>query len=302
VLDPIDFDPVDSDTDSVTVWVHAAADVLIGRRAEISAGGTLQLPVFVRCQQPWVVQGLAVDVTQTPNGGSNAGDFGIVCDGEWHRVVVPIDPVVGPWFPGPADANAFFTVLDPDSFDPVDQAQDSRTIQLVGAPPPVLYDQTGDQVGAIISSDQPDDGVLDAQGADDFVIPAGQQWQILSVEAPGSSGIVPEVPAVNVFFYDDAGDEPGNLVLSLVGRVPLEAPDDLTIPLGLSARLGPGTYWISVQADVSTLGPSASWLWSFRGTVTGDTGVWRTLPEDAPAVWGAFHDFEFVLRGTTTPV
>jgi hypothetical protein len=125
VLDPIDFDPVDSDTDTVTVWVHAAADVLIGRHAEISAGGTLQLPVLVRCQRPWVVQELAVDVTQTQNGGSNAGEFGIVCDGEWHRIVVPVDPVVGPWFPGPADVNAFFTVLNPESFDPVDQAQDS---------------------------------------------------------------------------------------------------------------------------------------------------------------------------------
>ena len=130
VLDPIDFDPVEQGTDSVTVWVNAAADVKIARHARVEAvHGTLLLPVWARCQRPWVAAELSVDVGQeeTGAGGSASGDFGLVCDGRWHRVEVPVEPSPGP-FLGTFVAHAFFTVLDPISFDPVDQAQDTETI------------------------------------------------------------------------------------------------------------------------------------------------------------------------------
>ena len=130
VLDPIDFDPVEQGTDSVTVWVNAAADVKIARHARVEAvHGTLLLPVWARCQRPWVVAELSVDVGQeeTGAGGSASGDFGLVCDGRWHRVEVPVEPSPGP-FLGAFVAHAFFTVLDPISFDPVDQAQDTEII------------------------------------------------------------------------------------------------------------------------------------------------------------------------------
>ena len=128
MLDPIDFDPVEQATDSVTVWVNAAADVKIARHARVEADGTLLLPVWARCQRPWVVADLSVDVGQeeTGAGGSASGEFGLVCDGRWHRVEVAIEPSPGP-FVGEFVAHAFFTVLDPISFDPVDQAQDTAT-------------------------------------------------------------------------------------------------------------------------------------------------------------------------------
>ena len=129
VLDPIDFDPVEQGTDSVTVWVNAAADVKIARHARVEADGTLLLPVWARCQRPWVVAGLSVDVGQeeTGAGGSASGEFGLGCDGHWHRVEVAIEPSPGP-FLGEFVAHAFFDVLDPISFDPVDQAQDTEVI------------------------------------------------------------------------------------------------------------------------------------------------------------------------------
>jgi hypothetical protein len=129
VLDPIDFDPVEQATDSVTGWVDAAADVKIARHARVEADGTLLLPVWARCQEPWVVQGLSVDLFQedTGAGGSASGEFGLSCDGRWRRVEVPVEPAPGP-FLGSFVAHAFFTVLDPVSFDPVDQAQDTEDV------------------------------------------------------------------------------------------------------------------------------------------------------------------------------
>lgn len=128
VLDPIDFDPVDQGTDSVTVWVNAAADVKIAEHARLDVNGSLSLPVWVRCQRPWVVAGLSVDASQeSGTGGSASGNFGVVCDGRWHRVEVSIDPSPGP-FQGEILVQAFFTVLDPDSFDPVEQAQDTAVV------------------------------------------------------------------------------------------------------------------------------------------------------------------------------
>jgi hypothetical protein len=129
VLDPIDFDPVEQGTDLVSVWVNAAADVKIARHARVEAvHGTLLLPVWTRCQRPWVVAGLSVDVSQeSGSGGSAFVEEGLVCDGHWHRVEVPIEPSPGP-FLGDLVAHAFFDVLDPISFDPVDQAQDTAMV------------------------------------------------------------------------------------------------------------------------------------------------------------------------------
>jgi hypothetical protein len=76
------------------------------------------------------VSDLSVDVS-TPEpgvGGSASGDFGLACDGRWHRVEVSVEPVGGFFFPGPLTVHAFFTVLDPISFDPVDQAQDTEVV------------------------------------------------------------------------------------------------------------------------------------------------------------------------------
>ena len=73
VLDPIDFDPVEQGTDLVSVWVNAAADVKIARHARVEAvHGTLLLPVWTRCQRPWVVAGLSVDVSQESGSGGSA--------------------------------------------------------------------------------------------------------------------------------------------------------------------------------------------------------------------------------------
>ena len=65
---------------------------------------------------------------------------------------------------------------------------------------------------------------FDSQGADDFVVPAGQVWSVTSVFAPGSNGAThPEpfiVPGVHVFIYEDGGTEPGDLITSYLSVPP----------------------------------------------------------------------------------
>ena len=41
---------------------------------------------------PFVVQELVVNLTQVGgDSGSRAGDFGIVCDGAWHRLTLSVN-------------------------------------------------------------------------------------------------------------------------------------------------------------------------------------------------------------------
>ena len=133
VLDPVTFDPVDQARDSQIVNLVAAAEVEVSPRGVATGPGSAMLFVRVRCQLPWVVQELAVSLGQGFNGGTAAGDFGLTCDARWHGRVLRITPAPGDFERGPADAAAFFTVLDPIDFDPVDQGQDFRTVNLVGA-------------------------------------------------------------------------------------------------------------------------------------------------------------------------
>ena len=114
-----------------------------------------------------------------------------------------------------------------------------------------LYNQLDSPAGAKISADTIDD-FNDSQGADDFVVPDGKVWSIETVYAPGAiGGPANTVPAVNVFFYEDAGTLPGALIASYDGVPSSTGPDNLTIPLDPAMSLEAGTYWVSVQADMT---------------------------------------------------
>jgi hypothetical protein len=72
----------------------------------------------------------------------------------------------------------------------------------------VLYDQTsGSGTNSLASQNfGTANDPFDCQAADDFVVPAGETWNIESVDAPGAyfNGVGPAVD-FNVFFYSDAG-------------------------------------------------------------------------------------------------
>ena len=78
VQDPIDFDPVDQATDSVTVWVRAPAEVRIFWRGELNEAGEASIVVLARCQPPWVIAVLSVELTQGDDAGlGGTDDFGL---------------------------------------------------------------------------------------------------------------------------------------------------------------------------------------------------------------------------------
>ncbi len=283
------------------------SEVHIFWRGSLDEAGSASIWVVARCPRPWVVANLSVGLTQGGDTGvGNTQDYFLACDGRWFRRVVKIVPSPGTFEPGKSRATASFSILDPNTGDPVGEpARDARYVWLAGNVLPILWDQTGSLFGARVSGDHVGEE-FDSQGADDFVVPAGQVWSVTSVFAPGSNGSThPEpfvVPGVHVFIYEDGGTEPGDLITSYLSVPPKTSPDDLTIPLSPTLVLGAGTYWISVQADFNSLGISDAWLWAVRQTPTGATGVWRAGPgfgtgnED----WTPLTDFEFDLRGSST--
>lgn len=131
IYDPVTGDPVDQAVDSVVLDVRAPADVELRHRARLRANGAAVVRARVRCLDELVVQDLVVELSQGSVGASRAGDLGIECDGRWERVRLRLRPSSGSFHPGEADAFAFFTVLDPESFDPVWQARDTETLTLV---------------------------------------------------------------------------------------------------------------------------------------------------------------------------
>ena len=149
---------------------------------------------------------------------------------------------------------------------------------LYAGPNVVLYDQTNN-VGTNGFPSQDFEASLDAydnQGADDFVIPVGDgSWTIDEVYVLGSfsAGGGP-VPAVNVWFYQNAGGLPGAVVYSALGLVPVDVAGDLTIALPVPAVLPSGHYWVSVQA-VMNFSPLGQWFWSTRSVQSNSPYAWQ---------------------------
>ena len=132
IIDEVTGDPLPQAVDWQRVWVEPAAKVKFGN-ARLAEDGSIVLTTWARCDQPWVVQELYVEVAQgTASGSAVRTDEFIPCDDRWHRVVLPIASVGTPFQRGPADASAYLTVLDPLSFDPVAQAQQFVSVRIRG--------------------------------------------------------------------------------------------------------------------------------------------------------------------------
>jgi hypothetical protein len=137
-----------------------------------------------------------------------------------------------------------------------------------GASGGVLYDQTaGTPNGGCISSS--DFGVANkvAQGADDFPVPAGQTWQISSIDVIGG-GVLTGSPTASVFIYG-AGALPGSQLFSQTG-IPIAGANNLSIPVTGAPPLATGTYWISVQVT-----DPVQWSWCNKQEQIGSVAAWR---------------------------
>jgi hypothetical protein len=154
-------------------------------------------------------------------------------------------------------------------------------------PPPVradmvvLYDQYNNPASFDITSQdfEPAFDTLDDQAADDFVIPAGQTWSIDGVDADGEYNGGPAA-SFHVFFYASTSIGgpvlPGTLLCARLANPFLigPAPGDAVITLTSPCVLGPGTYWVSVQAR-QDFGPAGQWFWQNRSVQTGNASAWQ---------------------------
>ncbi len=144
------------------------------------------------------------------------------------------------------------------------------------APQTVLYDQydnSGQDV--TLSATFTDFPTSNADLADDFVVPAGQTWNVQSIDADGvyfnGSG-----PAIdwNVFFYADNAGFPGARVYSAIHQPDVQNGSTFTINLPTPALLNPGTYWVEIQANM-TYGTQGEWGWSNRTVTANNPAAWQ---------------------------
>src|SRR6266513_5506965 len=144
------------------------------------------------------------------------------------------------------------------------------------APQVVLYDQY-DTAGpnATLSATFDDIPTGSSDLADDFVVPAGETWNVESIDADGvyfnGSG-----PAIdwNVFFYADNAGFPGAQVYSTTHQPVQQNGSTFTVNLPSPAVLSAGTYWVEIQANM-TYGTQGEWGWSNRTVTSYNPAVWR---------------------------
>ncbi len=178
----------------------------------------------------------------------------------------------------------------------------------------LLHDQSGDGVpGAVVCQDyEAGFSGFDAQCADDFTVPAGPDWVIEQIDLVGNLtaldlGAVPSF-TVDLAVYADSSGTPGALVAQMT-ETPVVTGGTLTVTLTSPLRLDPGTYWMSVEANLAFGANENQWAWGVRKPGVVYDGLWRN-PNGGWLTgctsWGPFYsclgvdadDFRFALRGS----
>jgi hypothetical protein len=119
---------------------------------------------------------------------------------------------------------------------------------------------------------------LDDQVADDFVLPnppPNINIYLTGVRVMGeySDGGGP-ASSFNVYFYSDGGNQPGALVAAFLNLAYTGTPPDFTITLPSPFGIGPGTFWVSVQAR-QDFNPNGQWFWHSRSVQSNAGAVWQ---------------------------
>ena len=141
----------------------------------------------------------------------------------------------------------------------------------------VLYDQTTNSAPPVADSAQPNfspsnyfsDSNYD-RTADDFVVPFGEIWAIDEIDVAGALSSSPVDSEVNAYIYSDGSGIPGSPIFTQLGIAATNGPN-YHVPLTGAPRLGPGTYWVTVQKVVNG-GPF--WSWGTEGVGKGTAAQW----------------------------
>src|SRR5262245_55030112 len=146
------------------------------------------------------------------------------------------------------------------------------------APQVVLYDQYNNNgPNATLSATFTDFPDFSADLADDFVVPAGDTWNVESIDADGIYFNGPG-PATdwNVFIYTDNAGLPGTQVYSTTNQPVSVNGTTFTVNLTPAAVLSAGTYWIEIQANM-TFGTQGEWGWTDRTVQSNNGAAFRNL-------------------------
>jgi len=106
-------------------------------------------------------------------------------------------------------------------------------------------------------------------------VPGGQTWTITEVDAQAVyfNGSGP-ADNFNVFFYADSGGLPGAAVYSATAQSYVNNAGVFQVTLTVPAVLGPGTYWVEVQAHMSFT-PNGEWGWTNRTVQANNKASWQ---------------------------
>jgi hypothetical protein len=146
------------------------------------------------------------------------------------------------------------------------------------SPLATLYDQNSDDngIGIVSQNFEATFDAYDAQGADDFSVPAGKIWLVTSVKTTGVyfNGAGP-ADSVHVTIYKNKSGKPNEA--KIVADYPAVTGSfasgsfNLTIP---KTKLKEGKYWVSVYANMA-FGVGGEWGWETRNTTAGVGGMWK---------------------------
>ena len=132
--------------------------------------------------------------------------------------------------------------------------------------PMILWDQMGTFQGAVVGSSNFTQASqeLSVHAADDFQIIGSNKWVIQTVNVFGEYNVSDSADSINVIFFSNDEGIPGEPVQGC--QYLNIQPEDITqgnfvINLPEACVLGPGIYWVSVQANFPDL-DNLLWFWN----------------------------------------
>lgn len=141
----------------------------------------------------------------------------------------------------------------------------------------LLWDQLSDPSGedAVISQTFTDFTEFTSMAADDFIVPAGETWQVETIMVKGghSEGGGPTLTAnLEIFANDPVINIPSAPVFQMPEVPVITEPDggfiiDLTVFSDLPLILESGHYWLSVHAH-GAFGNQGAWYWAKQKSPT----------------------------------
>jgi uncharacterized repeat protein (TIGR02543 family) len=114
---------------------------------------------------------------------------------------------------------------------------------------------------------------FDSEAADDFVVPAGVNWTVTTLDVQGEYTAAGPVVDFNVVFYANVGNLPGSVVAARPAQAYTNTSGDFTITFAQAVTLSPGTYWVGVQANMDLA--NGQWFWDNRTVSSNQGAAWR---------------------------